>query len=366
MKKILYLVSTLKRSGPTNQLSYIIKYLDRSKYTPFVLTLSSEPVDSMKSFFVDSLGVDFSTLGLSRIKGLFFAESTIKEFVKSNDIDLIHSQGIRADAIASCLNVKSVSSIRNYPFYDYPMKFGKLKGSLMAKKHCSLIRKNQPSFIACSKTISEEFYKLKFKLYYIQNGVDTKKYVPVSVKSKLELKKKLNIDLQKKIFITVGGLISRKDNETLIKGFVSYNNDDSLLLIAGDGPEKDSLQYLANDSVIFLGNISNVVEYLQLSDCFISSSLAEGLPNTVLEAMSCGLPVLLSDIPSHLEIFGDESGCFFETKNHIELRNELQNIVSNLDVQSELSLNIIRSKFNADLMSKKYQNLYRDRICESL
>jgi len=43
MKKILYLVSSLKKSGPTNQLSYIIKYLDRTKFSPTILTLSSEP-----------------------------------------------------------------------------------------------------------------------------------------------------------------------------------------------------------------------------------------------------------------------------------------------------------------------------------
>ncbi len=366
MKKILYLVSTLKSSGPTNQLSYIIKYLDRAKYTPIILTLSLEPVNSMKSFFTDSLGIEVKTLGLSRMKGLFFAGYTIRKFIQDNDINLIHSQGIRADALASRLNINRVSTMRNYPFYDYPMKFGKLKGTLMAKKHCSLIEKDQASFIACSKTISDEFKKHKFKLQYIQNGVDIQKYLPVSVKTKLKLKKQFNIDPQKKIFITVGSLISRKDNETLIKGFLSYNQNDSLLLIAGDGPERESLRVFADDSIIFLGNISNVVEYLQLSDCFISSSLAEGLPNTVLEAMSCGLPVLLSNIPSHLEIFSNENGCFFETKNHITLKNELDKITSQLDEQSELSVNIIRKKLTAELMSEKYQNIYKEYLSESL
>ena len=50
MKKILYIVSTLERCGPTNQLSYIIKYLDKSKFEPMVLTLSPEPKeDRMKN-----------------------------------------------------------------------------------------------------------------------------------------------------------------------------------------------------------------------------------------------------------------------------------------------------------------------------
>jgi len=366
MKKILYLVSTLKRSGPTNQLSYIIKYLDRSKYTPTVLTLSPEPKDSMKSFFTEDLGIEVNTLGLSRIKGLFVAKSTILEFVRSNGIDLIHTQGIRADALASHLNLSKVATIRNYPFYDYPMKFGKVKGTLMARKHFSVIRNEEDRFIACSKTISNEFSKNNINLKYIQNGVDTQRFMPVSIKAKLALRELYNLDSKKKIFITVGGLISRKDTETLIKGFLLYNKNDSLLLIAGDGPEKESLKRLADESIIFLGNISNVVDYLQLSDCFISSSLAEGLPNTVLESMACGLPVLLSDIPSHLEIFNNEKGCFFPVKNHKELCSGLQHICSQLDKQNKLSLKIVKNNFGANLMSDKYQSLYKELVSESL
>lgn len=362
MKTILYLVSTLKRSGPTNQLSYIIKYLDKSKYTPIVLTLSPEPVDSLKPFFIDQLGVEVFTLGLSRIKGLLFAESTIREFIQKNNIDFIHSQGIRADGLARCFSISRVSTIRNYPFYDYPMKFGKLKGSLMARKHCSFICKEPSSFIACSKTISSEFIKHKCKLHHIQNGVDTQKFVSVPDKTKLELKRLLNVDLQKTIFITVGSLISRKDNETLIKGFLSYNKGDSLLLIAGEGPEKQSLQYLADDTVIFLGDIPNVVEYLQLSDCFISSSLAEGLPNTVLEAMACGLPVLLSNIPSHLELFEGKGEFFFATKNHIELASKLKSL--DFEEGCKRSTEMINQKFNAELMSRNYQEIYMEKIGE--
>ena len=51
-----------------------------------------------------------------------------------------------------------------------------------------------------------------------------------------------------------------------------------------------------------MGHISNIYDWLFMSDIFVSTSFSEGLPNSVLEAISCGLPTILSDIPPHKEI----------------------------------------------------------------
>ena len=77
MKKILYIVSSLKKSGPTNQLSYIIKYLDKSKFSPTVLTLSAEPDDSMMEYFQNELDVKIDSLKLSRVQGILKGVSKI-------------------------------------------------------------------------------------------------------------------------------------------------------------------------------------------------------------------------------------------------------------------------------------------------
>ena len=101
MKRILFLVSTLKRSGPINVLIGIIKHLDRNKFIPIVLTLSPESHDSLWDYFKDDLKVEVSSLNLSRLQGLFKSKKLLKRFLDNNSIDLIHSHGIRAD---SCIN----------------------------------------------------------------------------------------------------------------------------------------------------------------------------------------------------------------------------------------------------------------------
>jgi glycosyltransferase involved in cell wall biosynthesis len=366
MKKILYIVSTLKRSGPTNQLSYIIKYLDKSKFEPMVLTLSSElKEDSMKSYFEDVLNVKVQTLRLSRIQGIFKAKSKVKQFIKENYIDLAHSQGIRADGFMSGISIPKVATLRNYPYYDYPMKFGKLKGALMARAHLKAIKKQSSRCVACAKTIASEFKQNSLDLKYIQNGVDIEKFKLLSLEEKENLKLKFSIEEGRKIFITVGSLIPRKDMTTVINGFKIYNqNSNSILLIAGDGFEKENLQTPADDSVVFLGNISNVVEYLQISDCFVSASLAEGLPNTVLEAMACGLPTILSDIPSHLELYDGAKGNFFKIEDSIHLSKLSKEVMQDLTSHKNISLQLIKDNFSAKAMSEKYQNFYMEKLNE--
>ena len=69
--------------------------------------------------------------------------------------------------------------------------------------------------------------------------------------------------------------------------------------------------------------IGHVQEYLGASNYFISASLAEGLPNSVLEAMACGLPCILSNIPPHVEIheMNKDSSLMFDIKDVKGLRD---------------------------------------------
>lgn len=361
MIKILYVVSTLKRCGPTNQLSYIIKYLDKAKFKPVVLTLSPEPTtSSMKSYFETALNVEVHTLGLSRIKGLFFAKSSLQKFIKANSIDLIHSQGIRADGLASKIKIKKVATLRNYPYYDYPMTYGRLRGWLMAKAHLNYLKSiNSP--VVVSKSVSDMLLNMKsYKIDFVQNGVDLERF-PNS--NKADLRDNLNIPSDTKVFISVGHLSSRKDPLTIIKAFQFANIKNSALFFLGDGGLVDECNSLIiNDPRITLvGKVSNVTNYLMASDYFVSSSLAEGLPNTVLEAMAAKLPCVLSDIPPHIEIaeLGRIPPLIFKAQDIDDLKEKMLTIVeSNYEAMSISSRRIIEEHLNAKSMSERYQEKY--------
>lgn len=363
MQKVLFLVSTLKQSGTTIQLYYIAKYITPGKYDLYAITLSPEEEGSMLDRF-QKVGVKVQSLNLTRIGGILRGKSKLQKLVDQIKPDVIHTQGIRSDAYSVMLAKKYhvVSSMQNYPFYDYPMLYGHIKGSIMARNHLSIIRKRK-NFIACSKSVADNFKTdHNINLEVIQNGVDTEVFYPLEVADKLRLRDKLSLPKDKKIFISVGALIPRKDMYTVISGFKKSNASNSYLLIAGNGNAFQQLQALSseNNNIKLLGNVANIPAYMQASDYFISASWAEGLPNTVLEAMACKLPVILSSIKPHQEIFESYSDYpyFFNLRDTDSLASKIYSILINDNDLGQKMLTIIENNFSAKLMSEKYQKLY--------
>ncbi|TWI76906.1 glycosyltransferase involved in cell wall biosynthesis [Desulfobotulus alkaliphilus] len=364
MKKILYIVSTLQRSGPTNQLYNLIKYLDRNEFEPYLITLSPEPEHGSAWQAFNDLGVSMQSLGLSRIKGFFFSKRRLKVLVDKIRPDVVHTQGIRADSLSSAAlgDYSCLCTSRNYPYEDYPSKFGRFPGVLMAWQHFMAFRKLQVA--ACSSAIQKRLKRHGIKAVTIQNGVDTDNFSPVSADQKSALRNKLSLPGDARIFLSVGSLIPRKDMQTIIAAFKKTMTDDLIkyLVVLGDGPLMEQLQGMVDKEMILLaGSVDNVRDYLGAADVFVSSALSEGLPNTVLEAMACGLPSILSDIPPHRELFEDGGAFFFPCKDVGKLASLFevmkQSETKKAGMKAYETLNI---KFAADKMSQKYQNLYME------
>jgi glycosyltransferase involved in cell wall biosynthesis len=237
----------------------------------------------------------------------------------------------------------------------------------MAYKHIKAFKNiNYP--ISCSYAIKNRYKKEHdINTLVVQNGIDAHKFNPISQSNKFELRKKLGIKINEKIFITVGSLINRKDPLTLVKAFSEIDNN-AKLIILGDGPLFEHCNELDDNKIILKGYVDNVSEYLQASDIFISASKSEGLPNSVLEAMGTALPVLLSDISPHKEIFDRNNaiGELFEFGNQEELTNLIDRYIdlndNTLVSKGQEARRTLYNYFSAKVMSNSYQNIYRDII----
>lgn len=352
MKKILYVVSTLKRSGPTNQLYNLVKHLDRNLFDLHLITLSPEPEDSRWKDFED-LGVNLYSLNLSRFQGLLFAKKNIVRIVNQIQPTLIHSQGIRADSLV-CKIIppeRHIITAHNFAPEDYISKFGSIKGRLMVYQHFKIMRRSK-NLISCSRSINKKLNSVGIKSTPIQNGVDINlidsgKNHPMSL-------------LPKPIFISVGSLIPRKNMEFLIKEFNAVNKGS--LVILGDGPLMQDLKNQAGKNIHLYGNVTNVPDYLLAADYFVSASLSEGLPNTVLEALAAGVPAILSNIESHVEIFNEsqQASCLFELSDGgVSLKKIFSNPEKSFSENSRLrAKEVANDVFSAKKMSQQYQRYY--------
>jgi glycosyltransferase involved in cell wall biosynthesis len=198
----------------------------------------------------------------------------------------------------------------------------------------------------------------------ICNGVDTEKFKVTDLKC--ELRKKLCLPMHTKMFISVGSLDQRKNPLLIIDAFKKLHGDYTMVFL-GNGygkssVEDDCLRAASMDArIFFTGKVANVAEYLNCADYFVSASYSEGLPNTVIEALACGLPVCLSDIPPHREIlnFNPDAGQLFKPGDSEELYSCLVNLThSDYDSYSSAAIKIIADKLSAEMMAFNYMNFY--------
>ena len=149
-----------------------------------------------------------------------------------------------------------------------------------------------------------------------------------------------------KVIICVGRLESVKQQDRIIRAFsyVKKQHREAKLLILGTGPMKEYLEKVSNryklkDSIIFIGFTSNVSFYFEHSKAFVMASKVEGFPNSMVEAMACGVPVVVADCPGECrEIIGKRySDCCKEEIQYCAYGILTPAITGRVKIDSELT-----------------------------
>lgn len=366
--KLCYVIVNCKVTGPMNQTLNIIKNLDKSKYNVSFVTLFSEEENNSMISEYNKVIKEHYCLNMSRISSLIYGKRKLKKVLEMINPDIIHALGMPPYRLSlKYKNAKHLVTMRNYPYDDYPSYYNKLIGPIMAFLDLHLIKKLYKKgeiFVTCSSSLSKIYEeKEKINLPFINNGVDIEKYQRAVNNEKEIIREKLNLPKDKTIYIYTAPFNERKDQEFAIKAFLEANNSNNFLILCGDGATFNDLKNkYKNDNILFTGKVRNIPEYLKASDIYLSTSKSEGLPNSVLEAMSCGLPVLLSNIPQHLEFFkiNEKIGYCYELENLPDLVNYLKTIKKEeLAILGNHAYEMIINNFSAKAMSMRYKKLYQ-------
>lgn len=170
---------------------------------------------------------------------------------------------------------------------------------------------------------------------------------------------------------TVARLDATKDTITLARAFAklhqSHHNPKFKLLIVGDGSERAKLEAFAADqglttSVIFAGLRQDVPRLLKAMNVFALSSLSEGMPITVLEAMAAGLPVVATKVGALPDLAEEGlTGFLVEPEQPEAIAERLAELLANPELAKSFGAEARRKverEFGIDLMLRRYAELY--------
>jgi len=242
-------------------------------------------------------------------------------------------------------------------FAKFVLKMGEIFGTLFADK-----------IIAISKGIKRDLKSRKFifrKVVYIPNGVRLPEILPPG-----ETLKKYALEPKKYVF-TALRFVPEKGLHDLIGAYRRVKNPDFKIVIAGDADHETDysrkIKKMAKEreGVVLTGFISGMPlqELYSNAGLFVLPSYYEGLPIALLEALSYGLPVLVSDIPQNREIPLPEFR-YFQPGDINGLSRRLTELLILGITEEERSRikKIIEEEYNWDIIAKKTYEIYRSLV----
>lgn len=366
--KILYIIENTSFGGGERAFAQVINGLDKEKYEVYVACgnneLFIEKIKNKTKVFTLNLSNRFNPTIISKLT----------KIMKTEKIQIIHSQGARADFFArisaKLSKVPLVISTIAMPVEGFNVNWMKKTIYIALDR---FTEKFVHKFIVVSEVLRERLIKIHKiapeKIIVIPNGVEIEEYNPDRIDS-FKIRNELNLDNNTCIIGTIGRLVWQKGLEYFIESakFVLEVFSNAKFLIVGEGELKNKLENLTkqlklNNNILFLGFRKDISEILGNLDIFVLPSIREGMPIITLEAMAMAKPIVASNIEGVREqIINDKTGVLVPAKNPKALAEAIISLIKDKEKAKNIGNNareIVKEKFIVEKMVKEHEKLYQ-------
>lgn len=299
----------------------------------------------------------------------FSATNFIKlaRFAKKNKIELIHSHGRGAGIYSRLLKAllpkaRIIHTVHGFYFQDYALL--KRMTAVFIERILSPLTE---TVIAVSNGEKDNMTAFNIwnpdKIKIIYNGVEG---CEMNMNS-AAIREKLGLPADKFIVVSIVRFNSLKNiGMTLEIAERLKDSKDILFVVVGDGEEFFVMNEIKDKkdlrNVIFTGFKENALEYIKASDVYLSTSIREGMPISLIEACMLGIPILASDVTGNNEAAIDGENGFLFKLNDIETPVkkilELSSDIELLRIMSAKAQEIFKQKFTIGEMTKKAEEIY--------
>jgi glycosyltransferase involved in cell wall biosynthesis len=377
-------------SGSTNQALNLAEYLAKDCDISFLALTETDGADAVvKGFpvhYIREKNIEGIISGDS-VQSTYFliGKIFVKLFRMRNSYDLLHCH-------LTAFPFSTISLFSRLSRKKLVMKnslFGELDWRKVGRVSGRIHRwstKNVERFVAISTEVCDNLRAIGYpneQTRYITNGVDCNRFKPLDKQARTEARNRLGLNPKAQIIVFVGAICERKGVYDLVRqwpAILSALPDALLLLIGPSGKEHNEFledrtqdridsfvrQWGLNKSIKALGSVSNVQDYLQISDLLVLPSKNEGMPNVLLEAMACGVPCVASRVSGVPDIINSgEDGYIVDDIEKLE-RTVVQHFLNgNMENMKKRAVRKIHDRFSFDMVAAQYIALYHELLEKS-
>ena len=297
-----------------------------------------------------------------------------RNIIKNQNIDVIHSNNF-SPALAGSLisyftktpHITTIHDIFSIYDKDFWKKWaGQSNVSSTNARLVPFFEKLMMRFrFDCIHTVSEATKNDILK-------IGTKKPIHI-IPNSIQDEKSINVEIKTNQFVYLGRLVFYKNVEVILQAFkiIIKEFSDVTLVIAGDGPHKESLQELTkkldiNDNITFTGYVTPQQKFTLLaeSNAMLFPSIIEGFGLVMLESFQQKRPVLVSDIPPMSDIIqNNKTGLIIDPHDENKWAESIIQLIKNPSLSDEMGKagnQILKAKYNQELFYERLLKMYND------
>lgn len=364
--KILHLISGGDTGGAKTHVLSLIDKLSKDVSIKLICFIEDQFYEDGKS-----MGLDIEVYN-QKNRFDFTVIERLKDLINSEEYNIVHCHGARANFIGMFLkrkvNVSFVTTIHSDYKLDFKDNFYK---KVLFTKLNEIALKRFDYYIAVSNNFKEMLESRGFnskKIFTVYNGIDFEKKVKIIEKTKFLESYGIEYNDEKIIGIAAR-LDTNKSVNTLIEASqqVLIQRSDVKFLIAGTGDEASNLQQAIVDNcldekVYMLGFVKENYSFFNAIDINILTSKSESFPYVILEGAKCKKTIISTDVGGigDLVIKG-KNGYLFEVENSKELGEFILKTLENdkYKIMGEELYKTVKSNFSLEKMSQDHVKIYQ-------
>ena len=360
---VIYVVGNLRTNGPNMQLLYLISNLDRARFKPIMVITSASGKPNQIECRLEQAGVEIIRIETGKLASLLKAPLLLRRVAGREARVVLHPYGFRSDIICWLSRLKPrLGNVRNNLRYNYQRSFGKWRGLIISNINQFFLRKTDV-VVSCGDGVRKNLATLGQDSVTVRNAIDLEIYRALMC-SASTFPSNQQVE---PTYLTVASKIPGKNIEFLVEEFALVPPGSRRLVVIGAANPDLVEKHKNSPTVEFRGHVDKPGDVLLETDFFISASEHEGIPNAVLEALIFGRPVVLSEIPAHLEILAlgkKHVGATFAFSS--KSLNKALTTIESYDYQmlSRRAQMFARRHLDAGEMARRYELVYKSLVSQ--